>query len=273
MPNNTLIKQDDLELLLKDIYHIYGYDFLNYSQSSMMRRVNRLCAIDRILSFAELRTRIINNKFYFKRFIGEVTVNVTEMFRDPLFYEVLRRDILPKISNYPFIRIWVAGCSTGEEPLSLAIMLKELNLLHKTLIYATDINPIVLEKAAKGVVPITKMRLYAENYISSGGIDDFSVYYTALYGHVQFDSKLLERITFSTHNLISDSSFNEFQLILCRNVLIYFNKKLQDRVLSLFDQSLQTSGYLGLGSKETLLFSSIEKKFTQINNSKIWKKL
>lgn len=272
MIEQNIVKSEELEMLIEDVMHIYGYDFSHYSRASLARRVNRLCSVDRFSSFAELRYRVINDKCYLQRFIEEITVNVTEMFRDPLFYKTLRTEILPKLAAYPFIRIWVAGCSTGEEPISLAILLKEANLYDKSLIYATDINPSVIEEASKGICSTKYMRQYAENYIASGGENNFSIYYRALYEKVQLDKSLLERILFSTHNLISDSSFNDFQLILCRNVLIYFDKVLQDRVLTLFDQSLQTFGYLCLGSKETIRFSCIDKKYMQVPNDRIWVK-
>lgn len=268
-----IVKSEEVELLINDIMRIYGYDFSNYNRASLTRRINRLCSIDSFSSFAVLRYRINNDKNYLQRFIEEIMVNVTEMFRDPLFYKTLRTEILPKLASYPFIRIWVAGCSTGEEPISLAILLKEANLYDKSLIYATDINSSVLEKASSGIVATRNMRQYAENYIASSGVEGFSKYYRVFYEKVQFDRSLLERIIFSTHNLISDASFNEFQLILCRNVLIYFNKSLQDRVFTLFDQSLQTSGYLCLGSKENIRFSVIEKRFKQVGRDKIWQKL
>lgn len=272
MIEEDIVKPEEIELLIKDVADMYGYDFSNYSRASLIRRVNRLCTIDKFSSYTQLRYRLINDKSYLQRFIEEITVNVTEMFRDPSFYKVLRTDILPKLASYPFIRIWVAGCSTGEEPISLAILLKETNLYHKSLIYATDINPTVLEKASKGIFSLRNMKQYAENYMASGGVENFSKYYLALYDKVQMDKLLLQRIIFSTHNLISDSSINEFQLILCRNVLIYFDKVLQERVFKLFDQSLQNLGYLCLGSKETLRFSSIEKQYLQVSNVKIWRK-
>src|SRR5690606_8707540 len=184
-----------------------------YSRASLKRRLNRICVIDKFTSFAELRYTVIKKPDYLQRFIEEITVNVTEMFRDPSFYKTLRESVLPQLGTYPFIRIWVAGCSTGEEAYSIAILLKEANLHNRYLIYATDINPTVLEKAKKGMFPIGYMRQYSENYNNSGGKKDFSQYYTANYDVVKFDSDLKSKIIFSTHNLVSDRSFNEFQLI------------------------------------------------------------
>src|SRR5690606_2011309 len=210
---------------------------------------------------------------YLQRFIEEITVNVTEMFRDPTFYKALREKVFPQLGTYPFIRIWLAGCSTGEEAYSIAILLKEANLYHKSLIYATDLNPGVLETAQKGIYAINQMRQYSENYILSGGREDFSSYYRANYEMVKFNADLREKMIFSTHNLVSDSSFNAFQLVVCRNVLIYFEKELQNKVLRLFDDSLDPLGFLALGAKETLRFSNLEKQYKQLDSEKIWRKL
>lgn len=269
----SIIKNEDIELLLTDVAERYGYDFTQYSKASLKRRLNRLCLLDKFTSFAELRYRVISDPEYLQRFVEEITVNVTEMFRDPSFYKALREDVFPRLGTYPFIRIWIAGCSTGEEAYSIAILLKEANLYHKSLIYATDINPGVLERASNGMFPISQMQQYSENYIQSGGKEDFSKYYTANYDSVKFNSDLKDKMIFSTHNLVSDTSFNAFQLILCRNVLIYFDKDLQNSVFDLFDESLDTLGYLALGSKETIRFSNLEKKYNQINEERIWRKI
>lgn len=269
----SIVKDEEVELLIKDVYELYGYDFSLYSRASFKRRVNRICLIDKFTSFAELRYTIRNDQDYLKHFIEEITVNVTEMFRDPYFFKTLRENILPQLGTYPLIRIWVAGCSTGEEAYSMAILLKEANLYNKSLIYATDINPSVLETARAGVFPLQQMKLYSENYILSGGKRDFSDYYTANYDSARFDKSLQQKLILSTHNLVSDSSFNSFQLIICRNVLIYFDKELQERVFHLFDDSLENLGYLALGSKETLRFSNLSKHYHQADDQKIWKKV
>lgn len=261
-----------VEIILGDVLETYGYDFTGYSRASLKRRMVRLYEIDRFVSFAEYRYRIRTDPGYFKRFLEEITINVTEMFRDPEFYRELRREILPKLGTYPFIRIWVAGCSTGEEAYSVAIFLKELNLLHKALIYATDINSAVLENAAKSLIPLPKLKMYTENYNESGGNGNFSDYYTANYSLGKLHDELKSKIIFSTHNLVTDNSFNEFQLILCRNVLIYFDRPLQNQVFELFDRSLEKFGYLALGTKETLDFSAVSKKYERIGTAKIWRK-
>ncbi len=272
--NEINLSDEDIESVLDDVMELYGYDFKNYSRASLKRRIMRLISNDRFLSFAEFRYRVRNDREYFNRFVEEVTVNVTEMFRDPSFYKTIREQILPVLATWPLIRIWHAGCSTGEEVYSMAILLHETGLLHKSLLYATDINPTVLETVRTGIFPINQMKQYSENYIQSGGKADFSSYYTAQYTAAKFSDFLGKRIVLATHNLVSDSSFNEFQLILCRNVMIYFDKPLQDRVLELFYNSLEMLGYLGLGSKESLKFTNVNKNFTQMENrEKLWRKV
>ena len=268
-----MIEDRELELLINDIFDYHGYDFGGYSRASFKRRVDRLYQMDGFGSFGEFLSRVRADEAYFKRMVEEITVNVTEMFRDPSFYTVLRQEIIPVLATKPFIRIWHAGCSTGEEVYSMAILLYEANLLHKSLLYATDINPLVLSSAKSGVFPLRMMKQYSENYLASGGKQDFSKYYIANYGMAKFDSHFTEKMVFSQHNLVSDSSFNEFDLILCRNVLIYFDKELQDRALTLFDESLSPLGYMALGTKETMKFSTIQRKYEQLRREKIWKKI
>lgn len=268
-----MIEEPEIDILLTDLFDIYGYDFTHYARASLKRRINRVWMLDKFPSFAELRYRLRNDPDYLKRFVEELTVNVTEMFRDPAFYKTLRTEVLRTLSAKPFIRIWHAGCSTGEEVFSMAILLMEANLLQKSLLYATDLNPDVLISARKGIFALSPMKQYSENYRLSGGTADFSTYYTAQYGYAKFPDELAERMVFSTHNLVSDRSFNEFDLILCRNVLIYFDKALQQRVLSLFDDSLGRLGFLALGAKETLRFSPIEPRYKQLTGEKIWRKV
>jgi len=262
-----------IEILLSDVLEVYGYDFTGYSRASLKRRILRLYEMDKFVSFAEYRYKIRTEPGYFKRFLEEITINVTEMFRDPAFYKTLRTEILPRLGTYPFIRIWVAGCSTGEEAYSVAIFLKELNLLHKSLIYATDINSEVLATAGQAMIPLNKIKLYTENYIAAGGSEHFIDYYTANYSLGKLKDELKSKIIFSTHNLVTDNSFNEFQLILCRNVLIYFDRPLQNKVFELFNNSLEKFGYLALGTKETLDFSSVAKNFERLKGEKIWRKI
>ena len=262
-----------IEILLSDVLEVYGYDFTGYSRASLKRRILRLYEMDKFVSFAEYRYKIRTEPGYFKRFLEEITINVTEMFRDPAFYKTLRNEILPRLGTYPFIRIWVAGCSTGEEAYSVAIFLKELNLLHKSLIYATDINSEVVANASQAMIPLNKIKLYTENYIAAGGSEHFIDYYTANYSLGKLKDELKSKIIFSTHNLVTDNSFNEFQLILCRNVLIYFDRPLQNKVFELFNNSLEKFGYIALGTKETLDFSSVAKNFERLKGEKIWRKI
>lgn len=268
------ITDEDLSLLINDIHFAHGYDFSEYSRASFRRRIERLVLIDHFSSFAELRYRIRTDPAYFAHAIEEISVTVTEMLRDPAFYKVIRTNIIPVLATYPFIKVWHAGCATGEEVYSMAILLKEAGLLHKSLLYATDMNPAALAKARKGIFPLSQMQQYSRNYQLSGGVNDFSSYYTANYHFASFDSRLSEKIIFAQHNLVTDFSFNSFQLIFCRNVLIYFNKDLQNRVLKLFDDSLELNGFLALGTKENIRFSTIANDYKSvIGREKIWRKI
>lgn len=268
-----MIEDSQLEDLINDLSEYYGFDFGGYSRASFKRRVDRLYQMDGFRNFNEFQERIRGDVKYFNRLVEEITVNVTEMFRDPQFYRVLRNEILPILATKPFIRFWHAGCSTGEEVYSMAIMLKEANLLHKSIIYATDINTVVLESAKSGMFPLRMMKSYSENYVATEGKNDFSKYYTANYGSAKFDKTLSEKMVFAQHSLVSDRSFNEFDLILCRNVLIYFDKPLQDNVLTLFDDSLAKLGFLALGTKETIKHSVIQHRYQRWNGEKIWQKI
>lgn len=268
-----MVKEEELDLLIKELAENYGYDFSNYARASLKRRVNRLLVIDRFPSFAELFYKVKNDAAYLTHVVQELTVNVTEMFRDPMLFKTLREQVLPLLATHPVIRIWHAGSSTGEEVYSMAILLEEANILHKSLLYATDINPSVIENIRKGIFPMSQMKQYSENYIAAGGKKDFSDYYTAKYEWAKFHDRLKTKMIVATHNLVSDRSFNEFQIIFCRNVLIYFDKELQDKVLTLFDDSLEKLGYLILGSKENIRFSTVAKKYVQLEKEKIWRKM
>ena len=261
-------------MLINDIQLAHGYDFSDYSRASFKRRIERLLTIDHLSSFAELRYRLKNDAAYFAHAIEEISVTVTEMLRDPSFYKIIRSNIIPVLATYPFIKVWHAGCATGEEVYSMAILLKEAGLLHKSLLYANDMNPAALAKARKGIFPLSQMQQYSRNYVLSGGTQDFSSYYSANYHFARFDSRLNEKIIFAQHNLVTDFSFNSFQLIFCRNVLIYFNKDLQNRVLKLFDDSLELNGFLALGTKENIRFSTVAPNYKPIiGREKIWRKI
>lgn len=268
------LKQEEVALLKQDFLEVYGYDFTGYTHASFKRRLDRIYMLNNFKGFDEFRSRLLHDPTYFEYAVTEISVNVTEMFRDPSFYKTLREKVVPVLATYPLIRIWHAGCSTGEEVYSMAIILKEAGLLQKSLLYATDINPYVIDKARKGIFQNSNMQHYSRNYHAAGGQGEFSSYYSANYNYVKFDENLSGRMIFSTHNLVSDYSFNSFQLILCRNVLIYFEKDLQSRVLNLFDKSLDRLGFLALGSKESLRFSSIAPLYAQFEGrDKIWRKV
>ncbi|MCI9844833.1 CheR family methyltransferase [Flavobacterium pectinovorum] len=268
-----MIEDIELESLINEVYEYYGFDFGSYSRASLKRRVNRIYELDGFTHFEEFLSKVRSDSEYYKHMVDEITVNVTEMFRDPSFYTVIRNQILPLLGSKPFIRLWHAGCSTGEEVYSVAILLKEAGLLHKSLIYATDINAKVLETAKKGIFPLRMMKEYSENYRDSGGKEDFSNYYTANYGIAKFNEELSQKMVFSQHNLVSDTSFNEFDLIFCRNVLIYFDNDLQKRAINLFDESLSMLGFLALGTKETIKYSISQSKYKQVEKEKIWRKI
>lgn len=273
MTGKPELSPNEFEQLLHLLHHVYGYDFSGYSKASLLRRIHKFMDEQQMADGQKLIQELAGNTSVFNAFLETVTVNVTEMFRDPSFYKALREKVLPVLATYPQINIWHAGCSTGEEVFSLCILLYEAGLLHRTRIYATDINASNLDKARTGVLPMHHMREYTINYRQSGSVNDFSDYYTALYDHVLINKEIRERVVFLQHNLVTDRSFNEFQLILCRNVMIYFNKQLQNKVLRLFYESLSSLGFLGLGMKESLLFSEHKSKFNVVDGSvKIFRK-
>lgn len=246
-----LISYDELKDLTTFIRNIHGFDFSDYSAASLKRRVSRIMQLQKLDLF-ELRTLLTNDQDYFESFLIEVTVNVTEMFRDPLFYKSLAANIIPYLQSYQRIKIWNAGCSTGEELYSFAILFAEQKLYERSFFYGTDINADVLEFAKNGIYDLQRMKQYSENYQKTGALHTLSDYYTARYGAASINHSLKKNVLFSAHNLASDGVFNEFQLISCRNVLIYFNNALQEKVINLFYNSLANFGFLCLGSKETL---------------------
>lgn len=260
-----MTENTELRDLLESLRLVYGYDFTEYAEASVGRRVSQFMKSNAIGSLNELAKLLLRDEAFFAKFVQEFTVNVTEMFRDPSFYKSLRENVFNRLATYPFIKIWIAGCSTGEEVYSVAIALREENLLDRSVIYATDINQRSLQLAKDGVYSIQHMKAYTNNYLKAGGKESFSNYYTAKYDSVMLEKTLRQNVVFSVHNLAVDKSFNEFQLILCRNVLIYFNQSLQNKVINLFYESLCRFGFLALGSKESLLFSDKVKKFTEVN--------
>ncbi|MGV3558552.1 CheR family methyltransferase [Larkinella arboricola] len=259
------ISAEELEEIIILIQRQYGYDFSDYARASLHRRVIRCMQKAGCLTAYELKYQLTNDHRFFAWFIESLTVNVTEMFRDPSFYKELRQNVLPKLASYPAIKIWHAGCSTGEEVFSMAILLHEMGLLSRTRLYATDLNPANLDRARQGIVPLQYMKDYTANYIQSGGTNDFSAYYTARYENAIIHKEYRKNIVFAVHNLATDHVFNEFQLVCCRNVLIYFNRNLQNRAINLFSNSLTPLGYLALGMKESLLFTDVRHQFEVVN--------
>lgn len=245
----------EIELLLQGLYSRCGYDYRNYSYNSIKRRIWHRVHVEKLNSITGLLEKVLHDPDCLKRLIADFSINVTEMFRDPSFFLCFREKVVPILRTYPSIRIWHAGCSTGEEVYSMAILLHEEGIYDKAKIYATDINTDVLKTAKAGLFPLKNMRKYTNNYISAGGKKAFSDYYQVTDNGVKFHSYLSKNMVFAQHNLVTDRSFNEFHIILCRNVLIYFNKALQEKVHELFYESLGKFGILGLGDKETILYS------------------
>jgi chemotaxis protein methyltransferase CheR len=246
----------EIELLLLGLYRWCGYDYRGYAYGSIRRRIWHRVHAEGLSTISALQEKVLHDSDCLKRLLSDFSIHVTEMYRDPFFFTSFRENVVPILRTYPSIRIWHAGCSTGEEVLSMAILLHEEGLLPRTKLYATDINPNVLKIAKTGTFPLENMRKFTNNYIRSGGKQAFSDYYLVETNKARFHSYLLKNIVFAQHNLVTDGSFNEFQVILCRNVLIYFSKQLQDQVLGLFYDSLGMLGFLGLGDKETIAYSS-----------------
>jgi chemotaxis protein methyltransferase CheR len=253
--------------LLDSIRFVYGYDFTDYSEASVKRRINNFMDNRKIETIDMLGKMILKDEKLFEEFIQQISVTVTEMFRDPSFYKSLRNNVLKRLATYPFIKIWIAGCATGEEVYSIAILFQEASLSDRVLIYATDINQKSIQIAKEGMYPLLNMKQYTSNYQKAGGKKSFSEYYIAKYDSALFDKSLKQNIVFAAHNLAIDKSFNEFQLIICRNVLIYFNQKLQNNVINLFYESLCPFGFLGLGNKESLSYSDKKKNFEDVDRS------
>jgi chemotaxis protein methyltransferase CheR len=270
---NPELEQIEIELLLEGIYQHYGFDFRSYAYASIRRRLWKRIEAEGLSTISSLQDQVLHNPPMMEKLLLDLSINVTSMFRDPGFYRVFREQVIPTLRTYPFIRIWHAGCATGEEVYSMAILLEEEGLYERSRIYATDINEVVLQKAKSGIFPLDRMQEYTENYIAAGGKRAFSDYYTAKYDGALFAPSLTKNVVFSQHNLVTDRSFSEFNVILCRNVLIYFDKTLQSRVLTLFYDSLAMFGILALGSKESLRFSPYEECYEQINGpEKIYRK-
>ncbi|MCE1166941.1 MAG: protein-glutamate O-methyltransferase CheR [Sphingobacteriia bacterium] len=264
----------EISLFLEGLFRQHGYDFRNYSQAHIKRRLLHRMKLMDLKSISQLQHEMLYNPAALQQILYDLSINVTEMFRDPSFYQTLRKEVVPLLKTYPFIKIWHAGCSTGEEVYSMAILLKEEGLYDRSQIYATDFNQKVLKTAKSGIYSIEHIRDYTQNYQKAGGRESFSAYYDADYNSVIMDSSLRKNVVFADHNLVTDGVFAEMHLIICRNVLIYFDRQLQDRVIHLFLSSLAPGGVLCLGNKENIQFSSWANHFSVISpNEKIFKKL
>lgn len=249
------VESIELELLLEGVYQRYGYDFRDYGKAHAKRRILHRMALSGIKTISELQMKVLHDEQFFHHFLQDLSINTTEMFRDPEFFHEIREQVIPVLKTYPFIKIWHAGCSTGEEVYSMAIILKEEGLINRTQIYATDFNPVVLQAAREAIYPSALIKEYTRNYIKAGGKNSFSDYYNARYDSAILKKVLKENVVFADHNLVTDGVFGEMHLVMCRNTLIYFNKPLQDKVIGLFKESLISGGFLCLGSKESITFS------------------
>jgi chemotaxis protein methyltransferase CheR len=272
------MKKDDsenieLDLLLEAIFLKYGYDFRGYARSSLQRRVEHCLDEGGLSNISELQHEVLFDREFFDRLLLDLSINVTEMFRDPEFFKTIRAELVPELDRRPFLKIWHAGCATGEEAYSMAIVLQESGLLDKSQVYATDFNEMVLDQARQGIFAVNRVRQYTSNYQKSGGTESFASYYNAGYDSAILDKSLRENVIFADHNLVTDGVFGEMDLILCRNVLIYFTRELQDKAFKLFFESLREGGFLCLGSKESIHFSKYAGEFEDfIYKQKIYRK-
>jgi len=260
-------ERDEIEitLILEGIFRQYGYDFRNYARASIRRRLYNCVKAEGLQTISGLQERVLHDTACMARLLTALTVHSTAMFRDPGFYRAVRSKVIPALGTYPFVRIWHAGCSTGEEVYSLAILLTEEGIYDRCRIYATDLSDNVLQSARTGVFPLASMKEYTENYVKAQGKASFSEYYTARYDYAVFRQELRENVVFAPHNLVTDGSFNEFNIILCRNVMIYFNRELQNHVHELFHRSLCRLGVLGLGKKESMRFTPHEQDYDELD--------
>jgi chemotaxis protein methyltransferase CheR len=263
----------ELELLLEAIFQFYGYDFRMYRKAHLKRRVENRMILSGISHIPELIHKMLYDENLFKQILLDFSINVTEMFRDPEFYKFIRQSVIPRLRTYPYLKVWHAGCSTGEEVYSMIILFKEEGLLSRTQFYATDFNTLIIQQASEGVFKADKLKEYAENYILSGGKESLTEYFNIAYDRALIDKSLKKNVVFADHNLVMDGVFGEMNMILCRNVLIYFNRKLQLKVLKLFSESMVPGGYLCLGTKESLNPMENNKIFTEMEPClKIYKK-
>ena len=271
MPDKT--EDIEIKLLLEALYRRYHYDFRGYAMASVKRRVKLAKDKFNCTSYSQLQDMVLHDESKLSGLLGFLTVQVSEMFRDPLYFKAIREHVVPHLKTYPSLKVWIAGCSAGEELYSFAILFREEGLLERTMFYATDINQDALKRAEAGVYDLERIQLFTENHQKSGGKSSLSDYYTAAYGAATFDKSLLKQVVFSDHSLASDAVFTEAHIVSCRNVLIYFDRALQDRAIGLFSDSLVRKGFLGLGAKESLRFSSHSEDFIDFaRNERIYQK-
>lgn len=264
----------EVQLLLDGIFRYYGCDFRNYAHSSLKRRILQMLPGEGVTSISSLQDKVLHDPRCMSRFVDALSVNTSSMFRDPGFFLAFRNEVIPMLKTYPFVRLWHAGCGRGEEVYSMAILLQEEGMYHRCRIYATDISTTSLQAAKDGIFPLPEMQEYTRNYIQSGGRESFSDYYVVQYDHAIFSPSLKRNVLFAQHNLVTDTVFNEFHAIVCRNVLIYFDKSLQRQVHRLFYQSLVTLGFFGVGRTETISFSPHELQYKEISGEhKIYQKV
>jgi chemotaxis protein methyltransferase CheR len=265
VPEHEDLESMEMRLLLEAVYRHHGYDFRGYARGSLRRRLWRRIEAEGLKTISGLQERILHDPGAIERLLIDLSVSVTAMFRDPSFYLTFRSKVVPLLKTYPFIRIWAAGCSSGEEVYSLAILLREEGLHERARIYATDMSQPILDTARRAVIPLDRMRAYTQNYIRAGGKRAFSEYYEADGKNARVEPDLLSNVVFAQHNLVSDRRFNEFNVILCRNVMIYFDRQLQDHVHDLLYESLVRYGILALGHKETIRFTSQARRYEELD--------
>jgi len=274
LADQNQLEDIEIALLLEGLYRVYGFDFRDYSAASIKRRILERMRAEKVATISAYQDCVLHDAACMERLLVGLSVHVTSMFRDPSFYLTFRTKVVPLLRTYPTVRIWHAGCSTGEEVYSMAILLQEEALYRKCVIYATDISREVLRKAREGIFPLASMQEYTHNYMKAGGKHEFSDYYTAHYDNVIFHPALKTNVVFSEHNLVTDGSFNEFHVILCRNVMIYFNKALQERVHNLIYESLSMFGVFGLGNKESLKFTPRQDFYEKLDSrDKLYRKV
>jgi len=267
------IEDIEIQLLLEALYQRFHYDFRNYAQASIKRRLKQAREQMGFASFSALQESLLHDPAMLPRLLGYLTVQVSELFRDPSYFRAVREKIVPHLRTYPSLKVWIAGCSSGEELYSFVILFREEGLEERTLFYATDINQDALAKAEAGIYDLSRIQLFTENHRKSGGKSSLSDYYSAAYGSAVFDKSLRKQVVFSDHSLVTDAVFAEMHMVSCRNVLIYFDRGLQDKALGLFKESLARKGFLGLGAKETMRFSKYSQSFTDcVREEKIYQK-